>query len=58
MYGHMHVWEVKETLDVDIETVRAWLDDGTLPYATDTEGRKWVPAEAVTRVRLAGPGVE
>ena len=49
----IRVRDAADLLGVSDDTVRRWIDDGTLPSDHDQSGRKVIPGEALARFAVA-----
>ena len=53
----IRVRDAADLLGVSDDTVRRWIDDGTLPADHDRSGRKVIPGEALAEFAVAHSGV-
>jgi molybdopterin-binding protein len=52
----IRVRDAADLLGVSDDTVRRWIDDGTLPADHDQSGRKVIPGEALARFAVENSG--
>ena len=52
----IRVRDAADLLGVSDDTVRRWIDDGTLPADQDQSGRKVIPGEALARFAVENSG--
>ena len=52
----IRVRDAADLLGVSDDTVRRWIDDGTLPVDQDQSGRKVIPGRALAEFAVANSG--
>ena len=53
----IRIRDAADLLGVSDDTVRRWIDDGSLPASRDDSGRKVIPGDALARFASAHAGV-